>query len=757
MKTPTANTLATLTLLAASVFVTTGCEKGLFSLEIDGESDVEFVKPSADGKSDVDNGPTTCMPDDRFFLREVWAPVVSKSCYACHNSQGSAKETSLVLFNAGWGNYLQNNLDGLTELARTKKDGESVLLLKATGRMAHGGGTLMEVGDESYQRLEAFITRAESDSKCDVADDSEFYQDVQFLDYEQTFRKASLSLAGRMPTQDELNVMMNEGLDPVMESVLTEDAFYDRLVESFNDTVLTDRFASGDMAVQLLDEDMFPNRDWYGDNNEMRNATNLAIAREPLEIIAFVVRENRPFSDVLNADYTVVNPFSARAYGLVDNDGNCLVDNCGLSFSDMNDANDWQEARIPGMPHAGVLTTPVFLNRYPTTPTNRNRQRSGVFYKLFLATDVLKLADRPLDPLQSDLSNNPTLFDPQCNVCHDVVDPVAGAFQNWDDKGTYNPRDNGWYTDMLPPGIEKDKITQAEAPESLSWLAHRSTADPRFIQSAVEHAYRLLTGDQPLQYPLDPTLASYESEFHAYEVQYEFFKQIGKRFVESNYNFKTLVKEIVKSPYYRALDARADVNAMRQLELKSMGTARLLSPEQLNRKIIATTGRAWEVNNRNVLLDRREFNLLYGGIDSFSITKRMDSLNSVASSIARRMSNEVSCLATANDFGRPVEERLMFPSVELTDTPDTNAGAIRENIRHLYWQLLGEKLEANDPEVERAYQLFAQVWQDGQNNAYGNLPGMCRANGVDSDNNYTVRSWMAVVSYMLSSYEFLYE
>lgn len=756
MKTPTENKFATLVLTVATMVAMTGCEKGIFSLEADGIQDGEYVTPSTDSKGDA-TGPTSCMPDDRFFLREIWAPVVSKSCYACHNSQGAAKETSLVLYNAGWGNYLQSNLDAMTELARTKKDGESVLLLKATGRMSHGGGALMEVGDESFQRLDSFIKRAESDNKCEVADDSEFFQDVKFLDYDQTLRKVSLSLAGRTPTQAELDGLMTLGLDPVVEGILAEDAFYTRLVESFNDTILTDRFASNEDAVKLLDRDLFPNRMWYGDNEDLRKKTNMAITREPLELIAYVVRENLPFTEILNADYTVVNPFSARSYGLVDNDGNCLVEECGLNFPDMNDPNDWQKARIPGQPQAGVLTTAAFLNRYPTTATNRNRQRSGVFYKLFLATDVLKLADRPLDPLQSDLSNNPTLFDPQCNVCHDVVDPVAGAFQNWDENGHFNPRDNGWYTDMLPPGIEKEQIKQLEWAESLPWLAERSTADPRFVQSAVEHAYRLLTGDQPLSYPTDPSLASYESEFHAYEVQYEFFKQIGKNFVESNYNFKTLIKEIIKSPYYRAQNAREDISSNRQLELKSMGTARLLTPEQLNRKIIATTGRAWVVNNRNVLLDRREFNLLYGGIDSFSITKRMDALNSVASSIARRMSNEVSCLTTANDFGRPVEERLMFPHVELTDTPDSNASAIRANIKHLYWQLLGEKVDDNDPELDRAYQLFAAVWQDGQENSYGDLPGMCRANGVDSDDNYTVRSWMAVVSYMLSSYDFLYE
>ena len=37
--------------------------------------------------------------------------------------------------------------------------------------------------------------------------------------------------------------------------------------------------------------------------------------------MAFVVAEDRPFSEVLTADYMMVNPFSARSYGVTAEEG----------------------------------------------------------------------------------------------------------------------------------------------------------------------------------------------------------------------------------------------------------------------------------------------------------------------------------------------------------------------------------------------------------------------------------------------------
>ena len=68
--------------------------------------------------------------------------------------------------------------------------------------------------------------------------------------------------------------------------------------------------------------------------------------------------------------------------------------------------------------------------------------------------------------------------DPQCNVCHNVIDPVAGAFQNWDTAGTYLVPE-GWFGDMIPPGFGYELIPLEYRPNSLQWLAQELTNDPR--------------------------------------------------------------------------------------------------------------------------------------------------------------------------------------------------------------------------------------------------------------------------------------
>lgn len=737
--------------LALALVGTTACQNGFLSLDLNGNDDDQpgmtapGQTPGQNGDlTDTTDGPNGCTPSDRFFMREVWAPAVQTSCYGCHNEQGAARDSDFLLYNQGWGNYIDLNMQVLTEFAQTSRDGESVLLLKPLGRVSHGGGAVITEGDDVYNRLKAFVDRSGGEETCAEANDEDFYQDVLFLDNAQTMRKATLSLAGRVPTQAELD---GGDIDAVLESVMTEDAFYQRLTESYNDMLLTDMYLQGSAAVDLLDEDLFPNARYFEDiqdddaRNQERDRVNDGIARETIELIKHVIRNDRPYTEIITANYTMVNPFSAQAYGV------------DAQFADPNDPTEFVEAQIPGQPHAGVVTTTTFMNRYPTTDTNRNRHRAGIFYLYFLGTDVLKLADRPIDPTQSDLSQNPTLFDAQCTVCHDVIDPVSGAFQNWDDQGRYMPPENGWYTDMLPAGIEGQQMPSDVWAESVPWLNARAAEDPRFVEAAVQHAFKLLTGQAPLRLPTDATRADYEAAFRAYEVQYEFFKQLGITFVDSGYNYKTLIKEIVKSPFYRAYNA-GNVTPKRQSELNDLGTSRFLSPEMLNRKIQATTGITWENNGRNVLLSTNEFHLLYGGIDSISVTQRMQDPNALAASIARRMSNEVSCVATPTDFNRPQGERLLFPSV---DPGNTDAAAVRTNIAHLYWHLLGEAYDTSDPEVERAYTLFSDLQQDYANNQGGQLPGACRVDGMQDDQDGTIRAWMGVVSYMLADFRFLYE
>jgi hypothetical protein len=203
----------------------------------------------------------------------------------------------------------------------------------------------------------------------------------------------------------------------------------------------------------------------------------------------------------------------------------------------------------------------------------------------------------------------------------------------------------------------------------------------------------------------------------------------------------------------------------------------------MHRKIIAVLGIPWG----GELLDRNQgFHILYGGIDSNDVTNRVRDANGVMANIADRMSNEMACYATPYDFTLPQEERKLFPHVELTFEPKDVNGfeivetteAIKKNIVHLHEHVLGEQLSPDDPEIQRTYDLFVAIWEEGRAGMKApedpelglpysqDLPYPCadygyigeeNENNVTSDPNYTVRAWMGVMSYLLSDYSFLYE
>jgi hypothetical protein len=146
--------------------------------------------------------------------------------------------------------------------------------------------------------------------------------------------------------------------------------------------------------------------------------------------------------------------------------------------------------------------------------------------------------------------------------------------------------------------------------------------------------------------------------------------------------------------------------------------------------------------------------------------------------IADRMSNEVACIATANDFAKPVDQRLLFPLVERGVLPGTPEGddAIRTNIVYLHEHLLGESIEEDDPEIDRTVALFEALLNDGREKMLDptaplptTIAAACQATmdatgmplppetAVVEDPDYTVRAWMATVTYLLGDFRYLYD
>lgn len=600
-----------------------------------------------------------------------------------------------------------------------------------------------------------------------------------------TLQAASMQLLSRQATQAELDLVAGQGetgLRSALNAMMEEPAFYVRLSEIFNDWLHTNRYLSSngpEAALQLMRR--YPNARWFDPGEGLRDqdfqfnriTTNDSVATEPLELINYVVKNELPMTQILTADYFMVNGYSAKSYGLTN-----------IPFADEWDPTEFHPAVLQGQPHAGILSSLIFLNRYPTSATNRNRARSRVVYDLFLDVDILALDGVRPDGSAVDISSAaPTLENPDCVKCHSLLDPVASSFQSWNLAGRYVPTRN-WYTDMFQAGFAASVFPVNSMQEPLQWLSAQVVADARFDTAIVRLVYTGLTGHEPLDPPgSDATTAEQE----AFAVESEVLATIKTAYVADDRNLKTLITELVMSPYWRA-QGLLDVSYA--VVHEDTGAARLLTPEMLHRKIEALFGFQWRgpldqyaqalrsPGTARLLDTRQFFHQIYGGIDSFSITERLTDPNGLMVIVQERMANEMACYAVPQDFLGAQSERRLFPFVQMSTQLNSaqEQAAVRQNIQHLHHYLLGEELALDDPEIERSYLLFAAVQAEGKakvgSTESKSLPNHCMRNkdmktgaslssdGVDGrlrdDPDYVLRAWMAVLAYLLADYRFLY-
>lgn len=723
--------------------------------------------------------PADCYSTRDFFADKVWAKGMGSICLKCHDPTGvaAAKGAKMRLLSPVYPGFIEANLANVQSLAGYKYEDTPLILAKPMGKVDHGGGILIDESSELYVNMIALLEQLESPIECPPTDAGDVFPDVLQLDGPDTLRKASLHLVGHLPADDEVAAVVDGG-DPALaaaiEGMLGEDAFNTRLIDILNDTFLTDMYIGGDSLNRLN----ATTPDWpvvlqYFDKvnpmpDDQKKRIARAVAREPLDLIAYIVRNDRPFTEILTAPYTVFTPDSAYLYGV------------DAKFADPNDPNELQEGVLKVMrngqeltfPHAGVLTSPMWLNRFPTTPTNRNRHRARKIYDQFLATDVLALASQAIDPAAGSNFANPTRDAPECAMCHTVIDPIAGAFQMFDKNNQeFLLEKPTWFPEMFAPGYNFELMPADQFGTGVQWLAERVVSDPRFALSATYKVYEALTGQKPAQYPTDTGSPDYKQRLAAWEAQDEFLRSVSAEFVADNYNIKTAFVRVMMSPYYRAYQVANPPSEERKAELALVGTGRLSTPELLSRKILATTGVRW--GGTGDLL-AGEYKLLYGGIDSNAIVQRLSTVNQLMAAVAARMAAEVSCSATAFDFTKDPAERALFPLVETTDTPADADAKIRANIKHLHERILGERLDDGDPELERTYTLFVDTLEAGAQNIVDKVEttslGSCGAtkdpntgvaladaDKLTADELYTIRAWQAVVAYLLSDYTFLYE
>jgi hypothetical protein len=745
-----------------------------------------------------DNPPACNRNVDDYFTQEVWAKVGSVMCVNCHRKGGDAETSRLILRDPkkeqghAQEEVMRHNRDAFCQMARLKKNDQSRLLVKVSGGLNHGGADVLKADSKEYLILAEFVRRINAPSSTTtppVVEDKllpPFFEGVAMLDPQRLFRRVTLSLAGRLPTETERATVAAKGLaglPSLLDALLKEDAFYDRLREGFNDIFLTLGVDGNADATVLSYEHFTKTRLWFqnfdlnhiADPKERQQARyklaadyRKALLGEPMKLIEDIVRNDRPFTEIVTADYIMVTPYTARGYG--------IFDELKSKFKNPDDPFEYipvklkalkgrskatdQESATGEYPHAGLLTTFQYLRRYPTTETNRNRLRARMYYLHFLGVDALELAARVSDAAAVTAKYPiPTMQASECVVCHKTVDPVAGLFQDYYSfEGVYGRRKGGWYTDMFDAGFEGEKIPPDQRWRSLQWLGERTAKDPRFAVAMVEHVYYILTGRKVLLAPKDLDDPLYTAKRRAYQEQRREIEAIAERFTKSGFNLKNAFKDWIVSDFYRAdVLATALDNPHRRAELDDVGLVRMLAPEQIERKVNAIFGQRWGKLNDQLAI-------LYGGIDSKEVTERAADPSGAMGAIQRILANDVACKHTLRDFALKPAERRLFPGIEPDVLPDASPEAdasIRRTIVHLHELVLGRHDAADSNEVARTFDLFAGIIADArkQKGLESREAYTCRANVPDAhaDPHYTIRAWRGVITYLLRRPEFLYE
>jgi len=703
----------------------------------------ELLQTQNPDNGDDDAGGGNTSPQDlaSFYAQFIEPQVAQAKCALCHNSNGIAQETNLVL-NLG-DDHASFNQAVFFNYYQQDPNAHASILSKVRGGGAHGGGVQLACDDDAFKKLEDFLQMlGESQAPGDLICSGALFDGITLTNARETLRRAALMVTGRLPSDAEYTLAQGNDstLKDAIKGLMSGDNFHEFLIRAANDNLLSKALAGdGDLKFADRHDVHYPelsNRSYQaniasqgGDESADSNFISLlngfryAGAMAPLKLVAYIVENERPYTEVLTADYTMVNP-----------DSN-IIFNSNVSFDDANDLTTFKPGKNQGQilensdttviredkslgpqvtthggfidyPHAGLLNDMALLNRYPSTDTNRNRGRARFNYYQFLNFDIEKSAARTTNPDDLADTNNPTLNNPACTVCHTIMDPVAGAFQNYDDSGHYRGATGGqhslptsytkladslyqsgdlWYRDMLEPGFVSEGSNATaitEQDNTLQVLAQRMIADPRFAQSAVVFWWPAIMSEPLEEAPEQITDSDYQAKLSIYEAQQETVVNLAQQFAAginggSPYNVKDLLVEMIMSHWFRAKSIDSALNTDRETSLASIGIGRLLTPEEMALKVKTLTGAAWGEIIDDSKIDPRydklkdQFTTYYGGIDSFGITTRATELTPLMSNVALAQALEMSCPTVIMDFTRSQTDRKIFKGVNKHTTPLT--------------------------------------------------------------------------------------
>lgn len=492
------------------------------------------------------------------------------------------------------------------------------------------------------------------------------------LEPAQLARRLSLDLRGKVPSLDELEAVESGDLDGFLDGVLADPQHEERLVDLFAEQWLT-----------RIDEFNVPAADFHYDD-----ATYLwlrSIGDEPLRLLAHVGANDLPWTDVVNADYTMAN--------------DVLFEIFPLEPVDADDDATWRKARYTDdRPAGGVLMTNGLWWKYDSTLNNYNRGRAAALSKLLLCHDFL---ERPVefsgvDEFTTEALMAATRTNPSCMSCHSSLDPLAATlFGFWwfDDKDALEMRQ--YHPEREPLGqtyLDLAPTWFGTPMNSTASMGAFAAADPRFVRCAVERVAKGLWRRE-IESADHDALNALEDAFYAGDLR-----------------LSALIRAAIATDEYQAgalVEGAEDEGAM---------TRRLLTPDQLADAVEDLTGYRWTFQDWDQLEnDTHGYRVITGGVDADQVTRLSLSPSVTRTMVVRRLAQLAAAAVVEDDFAAdPTARRLFSDQTEDLSGLEPGSAAFTEELTHLRRRVHGVSPTADQLAEDEALWSAVQAASDNQ-------------------------------------------
>jgi hypothetical protein len=281
--------------------------------------------------------------------------------------------------------------------------------------------------DALHLILEAALSSPHFLFRAELDDDPTSPEPHPLGEYELASR-LSYFLWSSMP-DDELFALAAEG-------TLSQPAVLEQQVERMladpKSEALVENFAGQWLYIRALD-DVFKDTWTFPEFDDELRAS---MRTEMEEFFRSFITESRSMRDLLNGTSTKIDDRLAAIYG---------VEPVGPG---------WVEVDLAGIPRRGLLTSPglmtVLSHPVTTSPVKRGK---WVLDQLLCIPPPPPPPDVEIPPPDPDSGETMReqlakhREDPACAQCHDLIDPIGLAFENYDPIGKYRLQDKGYDID----------------------------------------------------------------------------------------------------------------------------------------------------------------------------------------------------------------------------------------------------------------------------------------------------------------------